>query len=104
MCLISSETDRLVDTWNNTETKWYPIPVALGLSVIGFIQYRRVRQREDAIQERPKYAANGPWQVKVIVLIKEGYILMVFIGSCSSCFTFKIHVPFMGYFQLFNHS
>jgi hypothetical protein len=58
---------RLVDSWNNTETKWYPIPVALGLSVIGFIQYRRVRQREDANLERPKYVATGPWQVIEIV-------------------------------------
>ena len=55
---------RLADSWNNTETKWYPIPVALGLGVIGFIQYRRVRQREDAKAEKPRYVASGPWQVR----------------------------------------
>ncbi|KAI8377012.1 phosphatidylserine decarboxylase-domain-containing protein [Blakeslea trispora] len=59
---------RLVDSWNNTETKWYPIPVALGLSVIGFIQYRRVRERteqETEQQRQKKYVASGPWQVHV---------------------------------------
>ncbi|KAI7893412.1 phosphatidylserine decarboxylase-domain-containing protein [Mucor mucedo] len=56
---------RLADSWNNTETKWYPIPVALGLGVIGAIQYRRVRQREENKLEKPKYVANGPWQVHV---------------------------------------
>jgi phosphatidylserine decarboxylase len=54
----------LADSWNNTETKWYPIPVALGLGVIGVIQYRRVRAREDGNLEQPKYKATGPWQVK----------------------------------------
>lgn len=55
---------RLIDSWNNTETKWYPIPVALGLGVIGFIQYRRVIQREEDRLEHPKkYVASGPWQV-----------------------------------------
>ncbi|GAA5802455.1 hypothetical protein HPULCUR_007920 [Helicostylum pulchrum] len=56
---------RLADSWNNTETKWYPIPVALGLGVIGTIQYRRVREREANQSERPKYVASGPWQVHV---------------------------------------
>ncbi|KAG1115941.1 hypothetical protein G6F42_013820 [Rhizopus arrhizus] len=57
---------RLIDSWNNTETKWYPIPVALGLGVIGFIQYRRVIQREEDRLEHPKkYVASGPWQVHV---------------------------------------
>lgn len=54
----------MADSWNNTETKWYPIPVALGLGVIGTIQYRRVREREANQSERPKYVASGPWQVK----------------------------------------
>ncbi|KAI8367888.1 phosphatidylserine decarboxylase [Choanephora cucurbitarum] len=60
-------TTRLADSWNNTETKWYPIPVALGLSVIGFIQYRRVREREEqeTHQQQKKYVASGPWQVHV---------------------------------------
>ena len=58
-------TTRLADSWNNTETKWYPIPVALGLSVIGFIQYRKVREREEqeTHQQQKKYVASGPWQV-----------------------------------------
>ncbi|KAI8048331.1 phosphatidylserine decarboxylase-domain-containing protein [Gilbertella persicaria] len=57
---------RLASSWNNTETKWYPIPVALGLGVIGSIQYLRVREREDRHVEHPKkYVASGPWQVHV---------------------------------------
>ncbi|KAI8984017.1 phosphatidylserine decarboxylase-domain-containing protein [Mycotypha africana] len=70
--------NRLADSWNNTEVKWYPIPVALGLTVIGVIQYRRVIKREQEKEEqlrqqsadshvkRPKkYKATGPWQVHV---------------------------------------
>lgn len=56
--------NRLTDTWNSTETKWYPIPVALGLSVIAAIQYRHIQQRDKTV-ERPKYIATGPWQVHV---------------------------------------
>lgn len=60
--------ERLRNAWNNTEVKWYPISVGLGLAVIGYIQFNRVRQRELAkLQEegkpRPKYVATGPWQV-----------------------------------------
>ncbi|KAI8143031.1 phosphatidylserine decarboxylase-domain-containing protein [Fennellomyces sp. T-0311] len=57
--------ERLRDAWNNTETKWTPMPVGLGLAVIGYIQYRRVRDREDADRPKPKYVASGPWQVHV---------------------------------------
>lgn len=57
---------RLVDSWKNTETKWYPIPVALGLGVLAVIQYRRVIKREEYNLEHPKkYVASGPWQVHV---------------------------------------
>lgn len=65
----------MVDSWKNTETKWYPIPVALGLSVIGFIQYRRVIQREENKLEHPKkYVATGPWQV-ILHEFKKLYII-----------------------------
>ncbi|ORZ14781.1 phosphatidylserine decarboxylase-domain-containing protein [Absidia repens] len=57
------------DAWNNTETVWYPIPVGLGLAVIGYIQYRHIREREaakgDDEARKPKYVADGPWQVHV---------------------------------------
>ncbi|KAL1930516.1 hypothetical protein VTP01DRAFT_10678 [Rhizomucor pusillus] len=62
--------ERLRHAWNTTETKWYPIPVGLGLGVIGYIQYRHVRKRElkkleEGGRPRPKYTATGPWQVHV---------------------------------------
>lgn len=60
------ELGQVSDAWNNTETVWYPIPVGLGLAVIGYIQYRHIRQREAAKEgneQKPKYVANGPWQV-----------------------------------------
>ncbi|CAO3616245.1 unnamed protein product [Cunninghamella blakesleeana] len=60
--------EQISDAWNNTEVKWYPIPVGLGLAVIGVIHYRRVRERElkkleDSGIQKPKYVASGPWQV-----------------------------------------
>lgn len=65
---IKNVTERLRHAWNTTETKWYPIPVGLGLGVIGYIQYRHVRKRElkkleEGGRPRPKYTATGPWQV-----------------------------------------
>lgn len=66
-------TEQISDAWNNTETKWYPIPVGLGLAVIGYIHYRRVREREAKNLEdktnKPKYVASGPWQVSDIMII-----------------------------------
>ncbi|KAI8994710.1 phosphatidylserine decarboxylase-domain-containing protein [Pilobolus umbonatus] len=56
---------KLAESWNNTETKWYPIPIALGLSVIAVIQYRHIQQKSKSEEERPKYVASGPWQVHV---------------------------------------
>ncbi|KAL0087088.1 phosphatidylserine decarboxylase-domain-containing protein [Phycomyces blakesleeanus] len=58
---------RLVEGWNSTEVKWYPIPVGLGFAVIGYIQYRRVLERETRLNSDNdrKYIATGPWQVHV---------------------------------------
>ncbi|KAG1152768.1 hypothetical protein G6F37_006381 [Rhizopus arrhizus] len=58
--------ERIVDSWNKTKIKWYPIPVGLGLSVIGVIQYRHIKEREEKeTTDKPKYRATGPWQVHV---------------------------------------
>ncbi|CDH55436.1 phosphatidylserine decarboxylase [Lichtheimia corymbifera JMRC:FSU:9682] len=59
--------ERLQSAWNDTETKWYPIPVGLGLAVVGYVQIRHIRDREGNNQEqpKPKYVADGPWQVHV---------------------------------------
>ncbi|KAI8888259.1 phosphatidylserine decarboxylase [Backusella circina FSU 941] len=55
---------KAVDTWKNTETIWKPIPIALGLAVIGAVQYKHILEREDP-EHKPKYKASGPWQVHV---------------------------------------
>ncbi|KAG2218828.1 hypothetical protein INT45_007595 [Circinella minor] len=57
--------ERLRHAWNSTETKWSPMPVGLGLAVIGYIQYRHVRERQLEDRPKPKYVASGPWQVHV---------------------------------------
>ena len=57
--------ERLRHAWNSTETKWSPMPVGLGLAVIGYIQYRHVRERQLEERPKPKYVASGPWQVHV---------------------------------------
>ncbi|KAG1044027.1 hypothetical protein G6F43_011524 [Rhizopus delemar] len=58
--------ERIADSWNKTKIKWYPIPVGLGLSVIGVIQYRHIKEREEKeTTDKPKYRATGPWQVHV---------------------------------------
>ncbi|CAO3703163.1 unnamed protein product [Rhizopus stolonifer] len=63
-----SVAGRIVDSWNKTEVKWYPIPVALGLTVIGVIQYRHIKEREEReVTEKPKYKATGPWQVRSLL-------------------------------------
>ncbi|GAB5589850.1 phosphatidylserine decarboxylase 1 [Umbelopsis nana] len=64
----SSYRAKLFSAWKNTEVKWAPIPVGLGLGLLCVIQYRRVVERERERQEddqvvRRKYVASGPWQV-----------------------------------------
>ncbi|KAI7864578.1 phosphatidylserine decarboxylase-domain-containing protein [Spinellus fusiger] len=58
---------RLVESWNTTQVKWYPISLGLGFTVIGLIQYQRVIKREARQQQESNehYVASGPWQVHV---------------------------------------
>ncbi|KAI1438219.1 phosphatidylserine decarboxylase-domain-containing protein [Xylaria sp. CBS 124048] len=64
---------------NDTKVKWYPIPVGLGVGLLGFIQFYKTQRREkdrlelDASEpeqprpkKRPRVRPDGPWQVQVM--------------------------------------
>ncbi|KAI1819159.1 phosphatidylserine decarboxylase-domain-containing protein [Xylaria intraflava] len=64
---------------NDTKVKWYPIPVGLGVGLLGFIQFYKTQVREkerlehEASQaeeprpkKRPRVRPDGPWQVQVM--------------------------------------
>ena len=72
---------RLRRALGETKIKWYPIPVALGIGFLGFVQFNRINEREKANQRqgeidgestdgRPKrrerIRPTGPWFVKQI--------------------------------------
>ncbi|KAL1916235.1 uncharacterized protein VTP21DRAFT_5852 [Calcarisporiella thermophila] len=75
-CVENQKRERLADqvrrAWNSTETKWYPIPIGLGLAVIGFQHYLHVQKREREQREGKegdeggdRAVIVGPWQVHV---------------------------------------
>lgn len=63
-----------------SQTKWYPIPVGLGIGVVGLVQFYKVSSREREKQRelnetaedgarpkrRPRVRPEGPWQVRVM--------------------------------------
>ncbi|KAI0408054.1 phosphatidylserine decarboxylase-domain-containing protein [Xylaria palmicola] len=70
---------RLRHALNDTKVKWYPIPVGLGVGLLGFIHFYKTQAREkerlerEASEEqerRPKKRSrvrpDGPWQVQVM--------------------------------------
>ncbi|OZJ06329.1 hypothetical protein BZG36_00706 [Bifiguratus adelaidae] len=64
--------ERLQQAWNETEVKWYPIPVGVGLALLAFLQYQKVSRRErrrleeqEAGGQEPRYVVKGPWSVQV---------------------------------------
>ncbi|KAJ6263571.1 hypothetical protein Dda_2135 [Drechslerella dactyloides] len=70
--------ERLRTAWNDTPIKWYPIPVGLGITFLGFKHYLDVMERERQIAEderqsmdpkdprRRKVRPTGPWQVQIL--------------------------------------
>jgi phosphatidylserine decarboxylase len=78
-----SFSSRLRTAWANTPIQWYPIPVGVGVGFLGFLQFQRVRAREQARIEqeeqrmakededaenngrrpkkRPRIRPSGPW-------------------------------------------
>ena len=70
---------RLGKAWRNTKVQWYPIPVGVGIGLLGLIQFRRVQARERAAAEeqyktdsggrpppRDRIRPSGGWQVQVM--------------------------------------
>ncbi|KAH9901824.1 phosphatidylserine decarboxylase [Xylariomycetidae sp. FL2044] len=71
-------SSRLRSALNNTQVKWYPIPVGLGIGFLGLVQFYKTQAREkekrerDAAEEgrvgrKPAPARpNYPWQVQIM--------------------------------------
>ncbi|KAI2643357.1 phosphatidylserine decarboxylase-domain-containing protein [Xylaria nigripes] len=70
---------RLRHALNDTKVKWYPIPVGLGVGLLGVIQFYKNQTREKERLEReasdekeppprkrPRVRPDGPWQVQVM--------------------------------------
>lgn len=66
---------RLRNSWNNTPTRWYPIPIALGAAVLLATQYRKspfsTKASPDEVQVSGDggdvaLKGSGPWQVRVL--------------------------------------
>src|SRR5437762_8996537 len=51
---------RLRTALSATKIEWYPLTVALGIGFLGFIHYRKVRDREIKIEEEEaQYESSG---------------------------------------------
>ncbi|KIV97282.1 phosphatidylserine decarboxylase [Exophiala mesophila] len=72
---------RLGKAWRKTKVEWKPIPIGLGIALLGFIQFLRIRNRPVNSQEgggdadghgprppkRPRiYPSGGGWQVQIM--------------------------------------
>ncbi|KAI0691246.1 phosphatidylserine decarboxylase [Cerioporus squamosus] len=60
---------RLVEAWQNTPTKWYPLPVAAGALLLIVIQYRRKSTAREVVVDEHGHEVvklKGPWHVHVI--------------------------------------
>ncbi|KAK2762204.1 phosphatidylserine decarboxylase 1 [Arachnomyces sp. PD_36] len=73
-----SFSSRLGYAWNNTKVEWYPIPVGLGIGLLGVLQFYKKQRAENARREREsengeyenvprkRIRPSGPWQVQVM--------------------------------------
>lgn len=66
-------TARLRKTWQETPTKWYPIPVSLGIAVLVAVNFYKGRSWEQdekgkgrSVVPEDEIKIKGPWQVHVI--------------------------------------
>ncbi|KAI9373106.1 phosphatidylserine decarboxylase-domain-containing protein [Aspergillus egyptiacus] len=79
----SSFGSRLRFALRNTKVEWYPIPVGLGIGLLGILHYYKSQRNERIRQEReaeatgesfdfskppsrPKIRPSGPWQVQIM--------------------------------------
>lgn len=82
-----SFSSRLRQAWNSTPVRWYSIPTGVGIAFLGFLQFQKVREREQTrIEEearryeeengdsedgrrpkkRPRIRPSGPWSVQIM--------------------------------------
>ncbi|KAF8308606.1 phosphatidylserine decarboxylase [Clavulina sp. PMI_390] len=57
---------RLAKAWNETPTKWYPLPVGVGALLLAFISFRKKQQQEAADDPDAAVRPSGRWQVHVL--------------------------------------
>ncbi|TBU46276.1 phosphatidylserine decarboxylase [Dichomitus squalens] len=60
---------RLVEAWQNTPTKWYPIPIAAGALLLVVLQYRKKSTAREVVVDddgNEVIRLKGPWHVHVI--------------------------------------
>ncbi|CAK5262171.1 unnamed protein product [Mycena citricolor] len=59
---------KVINAWNETPVKWYPIPIAVGALVLVAVQYRRKARKEVHVDEdgHDIVRLKGPWQVHVL--------------------------------------
>ncbi|KIJ45039.1 hypothetical protein M422DRAFT_59874 [Sphaerobolus stellatus SS14] len=53
----SSLYHRLVHAWRTTPTKWYPLPLSVGIALLAFLQYRK--------HHREEYSSDSPDSTQV---------------------------------------
>lgn len=62
--------ERLADTWRDTPTKWYPLPIAVGALLLVVVQWRKTHfEQEVTVDEQGREVARlkGPWQVRLSI-------------------------------------
>ncbi|KAH6903446.1 phosphatidylserine decarboxylase 1 [Coprinopsis sp. MPI-PUGE-AT-0042] len=62
---------KVISAWQETPTKWYPLPLAVGALLLVAIQYRRKARKTETIAQldeegREIVRLKGPWHVHVI--------------------------------------
>ncbi|PYH96742.1 phosphatidylserine decarboxylase [Aspergillus ellipticus CBS 707.79] len=69
---------RLRFALRNTKVEWYPIPIGLGIGLIGLLQFYKAQRAErerverevagesEKAPPRPKVRLSGPWQVQIM--------------------------------------
>ena len=116
LVLTSLPPERLVDAWQNTPTKWYPLPIAAGALLLVVLQYRKKStSREVVVNEDGQEIVRlkGPWHVRPLLrphrracnapsagqpgTYKQHLILAS--GTCHRRATFEEHVACMGLCQ-----
>jgi len=69
-------SSRLGKAWRSTKIEWKPLPIGLGIGLLGFIQFLRIRNREavkegesnaERVQKRERIRpTGGGWQVTIM--------------------------------------